>query len=359
MIDIFLLYPGRLIESPYYVNLIKYCPRNCRFINARYLKVEYPIREFYRIKKLKSLLRKIAKIGIPSISYAREVNSSLIHAAHCIPLNKKPWVVDFEYVWSLAANLGNKTNRMHKIIIKKFLSSKYCRKIMPWTNTAKITLEKWYSCIFKEKTEVIYPAMPFISYKKRKKDKFSLAFISRSFYGKGGMIAVEVFRELLKKYDCVEAKVISNTPEKIRKSTRYERINFIEPLPRKEITHSILPNTNILIYPGFSDSFGFIFLEAMNFGIPIITVDGFARKEIVSEDVGFVVKRPKNISIETVTKNERKIINEMIEKTIQLIENVSLRKSMGKAGKMKIFKGKFSIKERNKKLKRIYEEASK
>jgi len=49
-----------------------------------------------------------------------------------------------------------------------------------------------------------------------------------------------------------------------------------------------------LVYPGYSDSFGFAFLEAMAFGLPIVTVDGFARREIVEDGKnGFVIERPE------------------------------------------------------------------
>jgi glycosyltransferase involved in cell wall biosynthesis len=52
-----------------------------------------------------------------------------------------------------------------------------------------------------------------------------------------------------------------------------------------------------------------------------------------------------------------KLIDEIVDKVSLLIENSSLRKRMGRYGRKLVERGKFSIKERNKKLKRIYEKA--
>ena len=44
----------------------------------------------------------------------------------------------------------------------------------------------------------------------------------------------------------------------------------------------IFPQSDIFIYPGYSDTFGFALIEALASGTPIITIDGFARKDIVA-----------------------------------------------------------------------------
>ena len=51
------------------------------------------------------------------------------------------------------------------------------------------------------------------------------------------------------------------------------------------------------------------------------------------------------------------IVKQLVEKLSILIENKKLREKMGKEGRKMIEEGKLSIKERNKKLKKIYEEA--
>ena len=75
--------------------------------------------------------------------------------------------------------------------------------------------------------------------------------------------------------------------------------------------------TDIFVYPGYTDTFGFSILEAMSFGIPIVTLDGFARKEIVEDGkTGFLVNNIKEAieSINKVYKIDRKYCREWVEK---------------------------------------------
>jgi glycosyltransferase involved in cell wall biosynthesis len=51
------------------------------------------------------------------------------------------------------------------------------------------------------------------------------------------------------------------------------------------------------------------------------------------------------------------VIKELVEKTSIFIEDERLRRRMGIAGRREIEAGKFSIKRRNEKLKRIFGEA--
>jgi len=109
----------------------------------------------------------------------------------------------------------------------------------------------------------------------------------------------------------------------------------------------------------------------MSFGLPTITVNTkhtLTRKEIIEDNKhGFVFdindeiteKLIKEKEILTIMDKEKEIINKLFENCSKLIENKKLREKMSKNCIEIIKGGKFSIKERNKKLKRIYEETIK
>ena len=150
-------------------------------------------------------------------------------------------------------------------------------------------------------------------------------------------------------------------PTKVHKKfSKNKKIKFTGLINRKKLLNHY-SNSDILIYPGYTDSFGFAFLEAMSFGIPIITVDGDSREETIDEGkTGFIINRPKKFSgWDKFGKEEKRIVSEIIKKTSILIENKKLREKMSKNCLEEIKSGKFSIKERNKKLKEIYNEAIK
>jgi len=51
-------------------------------------------------------------------------------------------------------------------------------------------------------------------------------------------------------------------------------------------------------------------------------------------------------------------VKQLAQKTSLLIENASLRRSMGREGRASVEAGEFSIRSRNEKLKRIFDEAT-
>jgi glycosyltransferase involved in cell wall biosynthesis len=109
----------------------------------------------------------------------------------------------------------------------------------------------------------------------------------------------------------------------------------------------------------------------MSVGLPIVATSIFAIPEIVEDGKnGFLISSPisdfrKDFVIEMFDREVLKrkklsiVASQLVEKLSLLIESSSLRRKMGRYGRMLVEKGRFSIKERNKKLRKIYEEASK
>jgi glycosyltransferase involved in cell wall biosynthesis len=302
----------------------------------------------------------------------------LIHSCRGILiLNKKPWVVDVEH----GASFGfYKT--INKSLVEKLLSSKYCKKIMPYSEAAKKSLSSAYDTSnFKEKIEVVYPAIPPLHIKKRK-EKFNrvrLLFIATgtTFYRKGGKELLQAFDILNKKYD-IQLTMKCKVPEKFEK--KYKNMSNViftsEIVPREKVFENFYLKSDIFVMPTYVDSFGYSFLEAMSAELPVVGTDIFAIPEIIEDgkngflihsniseyDANYLYKPPAprvDIGEIIAKRNFPEIVSQLVEKLSILIEDSSLRRKMGRYGRKLVEKGKFSIKERNKKLKQIYEEAIK
>ena len=107
-----------------------------------------------------------------------------------------------------------------------------------------------------------------------------------------------------------------------------------------------------------ADVFGFVLLEAMNFNLPIITTKG----KFIPASTEIVEDNKNGFLIEQKNQSDKKMVGELdfedfVSKLKLLIEDENLRKKMGKEGKKEIEKGKFNLEKRNKRLRRIYEEA--
>tara|TARA_B100002003_G_scaffold242532_1_gene265653 strand:+ start:2839 stop:3951 length:1113 start_codon:yes stop_codon:yes gene_type:complete len=360
-IKVYLRYPFKVSDSQYYRSLIENPPKDITYLfNVKKIGMVTNKIKFYFLNFLKRSIRywlKLLNLPIPNAyKTVSKKDYDLIHCAHCLSKNEnKPWVADFESWWQMW--ISGRDTKMGISKVRKILLNKNCKKILPWTEQAKKDILARFPEI-EDKVEVVYFAQPFKKFKKIKTGEIRLLFISRYFYDKGGLHALEAMDRLTKKYKNVKAMIISETPEKIiRKYSMNKKISFRGLTPHDKIIKEIFPSTDIYIYPGYSDTFGFTFTEAMSFGVPVVTIDGFARKEIIeNEKTGFVITRPKSFGIKDLVIKNEEIVNELVKTTSNLIENKKLLKKMSKNCIKEVRDGKFSLKERNKKLRKIYEE---
>jgi glycosyltransferase involved in cell wall biosynthesis len=359
-IKVYLQYPWKFPDSPYYKYLIKDSPKNIEFLNTQKQKGVITSKKFFWFSNfLKKWIRKSLRIFYPAMLNSHkspEGNYDLIHCAHCLSKNKnKPWVADFEAYWQFWVSTKKTKRGLKKV--KKILKRKNCKRILPWTEKIEKELLEFFPEI-KEKIELVRPAVPLKIKSKKIGKEITLIFSGRYFFQKGGLHALEAIDQLTKKFPNIGGIINSEIPIEIkRKYSKNKKISFYGLMPQEKL-FDLYKKANILIYPGYTDSFGFAYLEAMSFGIPIITIDGWSRKELVSEGkTGFVIERPEKFSWDKIENIEQEIIKKIIDKASLLIKDKGLLNEMSKNCIKEISFGKFSIKERNKKLKKIYGEA--
>jgi glycosyltransferase involved in cell wall biosynthesis len=306
-------------------------------------------------------------------------NADLIHStAGKLILNNTPWIVDVESIGNFVQfryNMLKSENYTKKIL--GLLTSKYCKKILPHCIAGQKSITTFFkSEAIENKMEVVYPARSASKIdrtKKRKNEKIEILFVGKTFYEKGGKEVLDVFEALKTKYD-LNLTMISNAPQEI--FNRYKNIpgiRIFHPKFRYDDLMNFFLNADIFLYPTYMDTFGIVFLEAMNYRLPIVTTKIFAVPELVDNGKsGFLIDSPiswHDSSYQFMWKNwndfvsnikrvkKEQFVVKLAKATSLLIEDSSLRNKMGKHGREQIEKGKFSIKERNLKLRRIYEEA--
>jgi glycosyltransferase involved in cell wall biosynthesis len=363
-------------RHPFYDELFNYPPEDVVYHEAKYItthgkSLDSPIP---RIKKL--LYKKYLDITRAPNVIPLKVKEDLIYSSGGLMIkSSKPWVTDIEQGYALIG-YRQQDRHLHTIIrrTKKLIRQQKC-KILPWSYAAKKSLENLLGTKkFEEKIEVVYPAMHFEKFKKKKKetDSINFLYINRNFYGKAGLETLLAFDNLSKKYD-LTMTFLSNTPPEIRKKfEQNKKITFIEsPLPR-HMTLELYKKADIFILPTLFDCFGFAFLEAMAYHLPIIATDIFAVPEIVEDEKNgllvspevqlyndrYLFKFPNTQTLYDYVKRHplEKLQKQLEEKMEILIQDRKKRILLGKNGRKEVEKGKFSIKYRNYKLKNVYEE---
>jgi glycosyltransferase involved in cell wall biosynthesis len=210
---------------------------------------------------------------------------------------------------------------------------------------------------YKDKFEILFPSVPLMVKEKKHKKDITLIFVGRYFYQKGGFHALLAMEQLVKKYSNVNAIIVSVIPEDIKKKySKNKKIKMFDLMPQDKV-FELYKKADISVYPGYSDSFGYAFLETMSFGIPTITIDGDSRRELIEDGKnGFVIERPGGFTLKETENPTSKLIDSLVDSASRLIEDKKLLRKMSKESISIISHGKFSMEERNKKLKRIYEE---
>jgi len=233
---------------------------------------------------------------------------------------------------------------------------------LAWTKWAEEGILKEFPEV-RDKLEMIHPGIPAKKFTRKSSKKIILLFSSRRFIFKGGLHALEVIDRLTKKYENVYGTIVSDVPENIKNNySDNQKIDFLGFVSQDRLFNEIYPKSDIFVYPSYTDTFGFGLIEALSFGLPIITVGGHSRKEIVTENkTGFVIEEPQNFDVIHLDNLDDydQIINQIEQKTELLINDKKLRERMSQNCLNEIKNGKFSIEKRNKKLKEIYEEAMK
>ncbi len=91
----------------------------------------------------------------------------------------------------------------------------------------------------------------------------------------------------------------------------------------QENIKQLYASADIFVLPSFKETFGIVFLEAMHYGLPIITTNVSAMPELIEEGKNGFLVPPAD--------------SQALAKAIStLIENPDLRKQMGEAGRKKV-----------------------
>ncbi len=372
------------IHSLYY-ELLRYPPKGYKYIYEK--KITAPLYKVNDFRLLNLAYRKLVKPFINTVvlkdflykRLALPKNTSLIHSGGFLVRKKFPWVVDLEHVTSFVGyDLGMFDRRKKKI--ENLLSSKYCKRILPWTEACKRTItENLNSEGFVDKIDVVPLAVhPRTFRKKFNKAKVKILFVGSAnfpqhYYSKGAHIVFEAFKKIMGEYENVELIARTFAPVKIKKEMeRLGNVRIYDYILKREELDRLFKESDIFIFPGHQTP-GMVLIEAMSYELPIIATDVWATPELVEDGKnGFLIKKSSRVpyyirgfipnteseEFRTAIKRiDNNVVEELVEKLRVLIDNPSLRRKMGRYGRALVEEGRFSIKHRNKQLKRIYDEA--
>ena len=289
----------------------------------------------YRVRDLNSIsfalfkliINHSSKILLQCYSGFSFKKHDLVHLWNGISFRKQPFVSTLE----MPDYMGYKEGSYLLSLKRCYWKSKYCKKIIFISDWAqKHTLLAWREYyddktyfMIKNKCTILHPPQK-LPVSIKRKDPVScikLLFVGRDFYRKGGLELLYTVNKLTtEKKMPLELTIISsmnlddwpiNTPkEKHQKALNIIKNNksiFLhDSLPNKEVLFQ-MQNSHILCFPTYLDTYGYVILEAMAYGTPVIATNQRALTEVINNNTGWLLNMPLNSldSIDRSTDNLR------------------------------------------------------
>ena len=293
---------------------------------------------------------------------------------------KEPWVIELETVANFTGG-SRKLLNQYKGLIERMLASKYCKKIIFLNDVGmKSVLQNLDCSRFKYKMVRVNHAVCKKAFTKSYSGKsIKLLFINSAnnlgyFDLKGGKEVLEAFTILNRKYDNLELVIRSDIPQHVKKE--YEgmgNIRFMETVVTRELLEREYQSADIYLAPGYTTPIIAI-LDAMSYELPVVATDVWCTSELVVDNItGLLIDKSDVLSrypeslvwntrppqlLRAIRTVDTQVVQQLANKLGALIENEELRRRMGKAGRYEIEEGKHSIGERNRILKKLFDEAT-
>jgi glycosyltransferase involved in cell wall biosynthesis len=122
-----------------------------------------------------------------------------------------------------------------------------------------------------------------------------LLYAGRLLYWKGVHIAIRAFAQVLSKLPSARLTIVGRGPEEARLRADViahdisQNVDFISWLPQRELT-CLYNNHDLLLFPSLHDSSGWVVLEALCQGLPVVCLDVGGPKDIVTLKSGVIIK---------------------------------------------------------------------
>jgi glycosyltransferase involved in cell wall biosynthesis len=166
---------------------------------------------------------------------------------------------------------------------------------------------------------------------RRDDGRFRLVSIGHLLHWKGFHLGLMAFARSLEIFPGAEYWVIGEGPERrklerlVQRSGLTKNVKFWGSLPRQTVLEK-LRNCDVLVHPSLHDSGGWVCLEAMSCGIPIICLDLGGPSLQVTDEIG--------IKIPAISPEQ--VVNDVSDAMVRLSGDATLRIRMGAAGRQRL-----------------------
>lgn len=219
--------------------------------------------------------------------------AKLVHSAQFLLQDcGLPYVVDFECVEAFVLYQRLALRRpWARARLRRALADPHLRFLLPWSEAARRGLQSALGpasvAQLAERTVTVLPAIrPAVERPRvREPGPLRVLFIGTAFFAKGGVEAVRAVQRARATHEvCLD--MVSDVPDPWPDELeRAEGVTLHSWPAGGEVVRSLFERSDVLLFPSHMDTFGFVMLEAMAHGMPVLAARHFATPEIVEHDV--------------------------------------------------------------------------
>jgi glycosyltransferase involved in cell wall biosynthesis len=229
--------------------------------------------------------------------------AALVHSAQLLLRDcELPYVVDFECIEAFTLYQHVALRRpWARSMLSRSLAEPNLRFLLPWSEAARRGLEAGLgsesAARLASRTTTVLPAIRPIAELPRERDPGPLRvlFVGTAFLAKGGVEAVRAVALARRTHD-VHMDIVSDVPGPWREEVERSEGVILHTWPAgAEVVRGLFERSDVLLFPSHMDTLGFVMLEAMAHGMPVLATRHFAVPEIVEHDVSGVVLHGENL----------------------------------------------------------------
>jgi glycosyltransferase involved in cell wall biosynthesis len=326
-------------------------------------------------------LRALSRAGYVHRSRARPLpGAELIHSSErLLYRNELPYVLDFEHasLFVLYQTIAFK-RPWTRSWLTHALEDERLKALLPWSDAARrsitAALGPEVGAALEARMTTVYPAIrPAVERPPaRTEGTLRLLLIGTAFYEKGAVEAVRAVQSLAATHD-VHLDLLSYAPAEWRARLAAEpAVTLHTPGPAVDVS-ALYRRAHALVFPSHMDTLGYVVLEAMAHGLPVLAPRHLAFTELVDDGVSGLLFSPENQLygpdtmcrfphtlpppahvLRALQNPSEDYVAGIAAAAARLSEDEALRTALAQGALAQVASGRFSIGARREALARVY-----
>ncbi len=261
-----------------------------------------------RFAAAQALAERWAIFTLSELGYVHRVRArpqpgaALIHSAErLIAGSPVPYVLDFEQAELFTLYQSVALRRpWARALLERSLRDDRLRFLLPWSDAARRSMLAVVgpeaSRAIEPKLRVVPPAIRPVAQRARRREAGPLRvlFVGTVFYEKGAIEAIEALR-LARRTHEVTLDLLSYVPPEWRTRLVGEPGLTLHEPGGADIVQRLYRESDVLLFPSHMDTFGYVVLEAMAHGLPVLAPRHLALTETVQDEVSGLLFPAENM----------------------------------------------------------------